>query len=506
MFVRKKPNKSGSVSIQIVDKSSGKYQVIKTIGSSSDQVEIEYLWQKAHALLPSLVGQTSLDFQTDRTKMLLMALSDIQTDQILVDGPEIVFGQILNDIGFDKIQDDLFRHMVITRLVYPGSKLKTIDYLYRFKGVQIDISKVYRFLDKLHGQHKEQIEQIAFEYTKRVLDGNVNMLFYDMTTLYFEASDEDDLRKTGFSKDGKSQQPQILLGLLVGEGGYPIGYEIFEGNTFEGHTLIPVLEHFQKKFNLSKPVIVADAGLLSNNNIEQLKAKGYHYILGARIKNESIAIKKKILEFHLADGQIKSIKKSDEERLIIGFSDKRAEKDLHNRQRGLKRLEKQLNAGRLTKSNINNKGYNKYLKLTGEIKIEIDYDKYTLDNQWDGLKGYLTNSNLTDEQVLNSYNNLWQIEKAFRISKTDLKVRPIYHRLRNRIEAHLSISFVAYTIYKEVERRLKLRKIPLSVKRVIELTLTMYKIIVKIPETNQKVTVPMKWTKEQMLVKKIILL
>jgi transposase len=372
--------------------------------------------------------------------------------------------------------------------------------------VQIDISKVYRFLDKLHGQHKEQIEQIAFEYTKRVLDGNVNMLFYDMTTLYFEASDEDDLRKTGFSKDGKSQQPQILLGLLVGEGGYPIGYEIFEGNTFEGHTLIPVLEHFQKKFNLSKPVIVADAGLLSNNNIEQLKAKGYHYILGARIKNESIAIKKKILEFHLADGQIKSIKKSDEERLIIGFSDKRAEKDLHNRQRGLKRLEKQLNAGRLTKSNINNKGYNKYLKLTGEIKIEIDYDKYTLDNQWDGLKGYLTNSNLTDEQVLNSYNNLWQIEKAFRISKTDLKVRPIYHRLRNRIEAHLSISFVAYTIYKEVERRLKLRKIPLSVKRVIELTLTMYKIIVKIPETNQKVTVPMKWTKEQMLVKKIILL
>lgn len=504
MFVREKKNKSGTISVQIIDKSSGNYRVAKTVGSSSDPEEIAYLRKKAYTIMPTLIGQISIDFWSDSTKEFVRNLKKVKTSQVQVEGPEKVFGKIFDDIGFGAIEQDLFRHLVITRLIAPGSKLKTVDYLERYKDISIDISKVYRFMDTLHRSLKEQVEQIAFDYTKSVLGGKISVVFYDMTTLYFESSDEDDLRITGFSKDGKPQNPQILLGLLVGSNGYPIGYEIFEGNKYEGHTLIPVLEHFQQRFNLSRPIVIADAGLLSTPNIKDLRSRQYEFILGARLKNERDEIKDQILSQPLADGEFTVIKIPDDLRLIVSYSEKRAKNDLKNRERGLKRLERNLNKGKLTKSHINNRGYNKYLRLEGDISITIDYDKFNSDSKWDGLKGYLTNTKLSAKDIIENYNQLWQIEKAFRISKTDLKIRPIYHRIGSRIEAHICIAFVAYTIYKEVEKRLAEKNIPLSPARVAELTKTMYTIKIKIPETDQWETIPFEWTEEQKLVGRIL--
>ena len=504
MFVRGKKNKSGTISVQIIDMSSKSYRVAKTVGSSSDPDEIAYLRKKAYTIIPTLIGQTSIDFWSDSTKEFVRNLKRVKTSQVQVEGPEKVFGKIFDDIGFGAIEQDLFRHLVITRLIAPGSKLKTVDYLKRYKGISIDISKVYRFMDTLHRSLKRQVEQIAFDYTKSVLAGKISVVFYDMTTLYFESSDEDDLRISGFSKDGKAQNPQILLGLLVASNGYPIGYEIFEGNKYEGHTLIPVLEHFQQRFNLSRPIVIADAGLLSTPNIKYLRSRQYEFILGARLKNESDEIKGQILSQPLADGEFTVIKIADDLRLVVSYSEKRAKNDLKNRERGLKRLERSLNKGKLTKSHINNRGYNKYLRLEGDISITIDYDKFNSDNKWDGLKGYLTNTKLSAKDIIENYNQLWQIEKAFRISKTDLKIRPIYHRIRSRIEAHICIAFVAYTIYKEVEKRLADRNIPLSPARVAELTKTMYTIKIRIPETDQWEIIPFEWTQEQKLVGRIL--
>ena len=157
-------------------------------------------------------------------------LTQLQNSQVRTAGPELIFGKIYDAIGFNAVQEDMFRHLVISRLAFPLSKLKTIDYLYRFQGVSLEISSIYRFLDKLNAKLKDQVERISFAHTLKVLQDKISIVFYDMTTLYFEASDEDDLRKTGFSKDGKHQNPQIFLGLLVGMGGYAIGYDIFEGN------------------------------------------------------------------------------------------------------------------------------------------------------------------------------------------------------------------------------------------------------------------------------------
>ena len=378
--------------------------------------------------------------------------------------------------------------MVISRLAFPLSKLKTIEYLYRYQGVSLDIDAVYRFLDKLNTKLKEQVEQIAFTHTKKVLEGNISVVFYDMTTLYFEASDEDDLRKTGFSKDGRHQNPQIFIGLLVGLGGYAIGYDIFEGNSYEGHTLIPFLDKMEQRFKLGKLVVIADSGLLSNGNITALEANGYEYILGARLKNESGRIKTEILQHVFSDGDTTSITKDEKTRLIVNYSSARASKDEYNRKRGLTRLEKQVRAGKLTKSNINNRGYNKYLKLSGEVSIEIDYEKYNQDKVWDGLKGYVTNTRLTDAAVMENYKNLWHIEKAFRMSKTDLRIRPIYHRLRNRIEAHLCIAFTAYCIYKELERVLYHEKSTLSLRKATELTHNMYQVKYTLPDSGHTKT------------------
>jgi transposase len=483
MFVRKKPNKSGVVSIQIIDKSSGKYVVRKTIGSSVEKIEIDFLVKKAKREILSLSKQSLLPF--DEAAELEFVDSFVNSiESFFLIGPELLLGRLFDEIGFNAIADELFRHLVITRLVYPVSKLKTADYLFKYKGKQISVYSIYRYLDRLHQNQIKQVKEISLQHTLDLFGHKISLVFYDVTTLYFEASDEDDLRKMGFSKDGKHQQPQILLGLLVSQGGYPLDYDIFEGNKYEGETLLPVLEHFEKKYSPEQLIVIADAGLLSHRNIALLKEKEYQYILGGRIKNETTVIKQQALDLKLTDNQSHVIEKEDA-RLIVSYKHSRALKDAHNRKRGLEKLEKSLASGKLNKKNINNKGYNKYLKLEGEVTIKIDYEKYDDDAKWDGLKAYLTNTQLPKEEVIEKYNQLWNIEQTFRISKSDLQMRPVYHRLRKRIEAHICISFAACKIYKELERQLKKRNSKLSSEKVIDILKTIYKVTIQTPYSNR---------------------
>ena len=488
MFIRKKRNASGSVSIQILEKVNRKNKLIQTVGSSKDSNEIEVLYQEALKLIPQLTKQPILNLfpNEDNENIVDSFVKNLTSNSIVCIGPELIIARLFEKIGFSTIVDDeLLKHLVVTRIINPGSKLKVIEYLKRYRNIDMDIMKIYRFMDKFHLKYKDEIEQVAFEHTKKVL-GAITVLFYDVTTLYFESEDEDDLRRIGFSKDGKFQSPQIMLGLLVGEQGYPIGYDIYEGNSYEGDTFIPILQKFENKFNLQKPIVIADSGLLSKNNIEQLKANNYQYILGARIKNETHVTKDKIHSLNLnIDNPISSVKKGDDA-LVLSYTQKRAKKDKHNREKGLKRLEKRVKGGKLTKDQINSRGYNKYLHLKNEIEVQIDYNKFEQDSLWDGLKGYITNTSLSPNDVIENYSNLWHIEKAFRISKTDLKIRPIHHYKRHRIEAHISISFIAYTIYKELERLLKIHTTDFSVLQAIEEIKTIYGLEYINPITKKK--------------------
>jgi len=476
MFVRKKKNKSGVISVQIINKSTGKYKMLKTIGSSSDPRVVEKLVEEGKLWIRKYIGQSEIDFSNEK-EFTEKVLENIE--QITVQGTSLLLGKIFDQVGFNTITDRLFKQLVIARLCFPASKLKTTDLLSKYQFLNIDVQQVYRYLDKLHSTQKEIVQDISYEHSLKILNNEISVVFYDVTTLYFEIDDEDDIRKTGFSKEGKHQNPQILLGLLVSINGYPMAYEIFEGNKYEGHTMLPVIDGFRQRYKIEKLVVIADSGLLSNANINELRDKGYEFILGARIKNESKQIKDKILTFDYINNDEQLIEKEDSFRLLVTYSEKRAKKDNHNRKKGLAKLEKKIKSGKLTKSNINNRGYNKYLKMEGEINVSVDMKKFKEDGKWDGLKGYITNTELKNKEIIENYANLWKIEKAFRISKHDLKIRPIYHRAKRRIEAHICISFAAYKIYKELERQLQIMEVGLSPEKAIEIAKTIYSIQIK---------------------------
>lgn len=499
MFVRKKKNKSGSTSIQIIEKNNGQNTLIKSMGYSKDQNEVEYLVNKAYLEIPKLRKQKCFDFGLPKEDAkFLHYLKNAGSFKVTVAGPDLVLGKIFDSIGFNEIQENLFKKLAISRIINPVSKLKTTEYWKNNNELDITSQTVYKFLDKLHVCYKEKIEQISYDYTKKILT-NITIVFYDMTTLYFEIKEEDELRKIGFSKDGKFQKPQIMLGLLVGENGYPIGYDIFEGNTFEGKTIIPVIEQFQDKYGFPKPIVVADSGLLSKKNIELLKEEDYQYILGARIKNVSEKTKEEIIKKtkNLQNGETVLINNNGD-KIIVSFSTNRAKKDAHNRDKGIKKLKQKIKTGKLTKDQINNRGYNKFLKIKNQVAVEMDEEKVKFDKKWDGLKGYITNTNLSNDEVIKNYKNLWKIEKAFRISKHDLKIRPIFHYKKERIEAHICLSFVAYTIYKELERLIEVNGSYLSVSHAIALLQNIYQITVILPESEKEKTFLAELTKDQL--------
>lgn len=256
----------------------------------------------------------------------------------------------------------------------------------------------------------------------------------------------------------------------------------------------PVINEFVRRYDLGGFIVVADSGLMNSANIAELEHEGYKYIIGARIKNEPEDIRRQILSLGKVSGRMHEIDKGRGRRLLIGYSDDRARKDAHNRDKGVKKLEKKFRTGQLTKENINRRGYNKFLDMTGNTRIEINRDRIIQDAQWDGLKGYLTNTDIPIDEVFTAYHNLWNVEKAFRIAKSKIEIRPMFHFTRRRIEAHICICFVALKVYKELERRLKAANIGMSVDKVLNMAKTVTTIIFRLPESGKTFakTMPMK--------------
>lgn len=495
--VRKKKNQSGSISVQIVDRTNRGYKVVETLGCSDDEIEIDKLHQKAILRINDLsqnLFSKSLD-ETSEKLLLKKLLSKLTTQDFIPIGDELIFGKIFNNIGCNNLfnnvksirkQEDknfLFKSLVISRLLYPGSKLELINYLSYFKNIDITSDKIYRFLDILYQDEiKSRIETCVFEHTKKIMNGEIILTFYDVTTLYFESESEDDLRRVGFSKEGKIARPQIQLGLFTTLEGYPLSFEVYEGNKYEGHTLIDVLKKFEDRFQLDKkPIVVADRGMLNNDNIAYLENNNYKYILAYKIKNISNDLKEKIKNLTFIDDNVthniefkKVIPFADEndkkqtinvnQRLVLSYSTQRAKKDKYNRTKAIQRLEDKIKSSKtITKKDLKLSYYAKYIDLddnNSKITFNINNQKIIEDEKLDGIKGFVTNDfTLTANEIIEHYNNQYEVERAFRISKTDLKIRPIYHRLETRIKAHILISFVSYAIYKEFERKLKINDV-----------------------------------------------
>lgn len=495
MYIRRKKYPSGNVGIIVVEKINGKMKELATIGIARSEDDVDALVK---------LGQEWMDRERQRRQPRLDLFGEerirceqelVNAEQLLnsitnitIDGADLILDRVFDNVGFNRIEDDIFRKLVKARLSYPSSKAATAEYLKNHFDEDVSLSKIYRYLDKLSDSQHRIVQDISVEHTRKILGGHIGELFYDVTTLYFEADYEDELRKTGFSKEGRHKNPQIILGLLVSLGGYPLAYCIHEGNKYEGHTMLPVVTEFVRKYSLEDFIVVADSGLMNGDNIADLEANGYKYIIGAKIKTESKRIKEWILNQPKNDCQMIECDKGDGRRLLVGYTADRARKDAYNREKGVRRLEKAYRRGTLTKENINKRGYNKFLTMEGDVKVSIDYDKLETDAKWDGLKGYLTNTDISASQVYAAYHNLWHVERAFRISKSKIEIRPMFHFTRRRIEAHICICFVALKVYKELERLLKQANINMSVDKVLALAQTIVTIQLTLPRNKQTIS------------------
>lgn len=473
----------------VVDKRGGKFKELHTVGVALSPEEVDELCENGKAWINNHLGIQELDFKgADRKTNELSAAEGFldNIDSVLLNGAKLIIDKVYDSIGFNKIGDEILRQLVVARMCQPMSKMATVEYLKSHFDEDVNLSKIYRYLDKLYNTQQEQVQRISVEHTFNVLGGRVEMLFYDVTSLYFESFIEDDLRGLGFSKDGKTSETQIILGLLVCENGYPLAYSIFNGAQYESYTMIPIIDDFKQRFGISDFVVVADSGFMIRRNIDLLRSGGYEFIVGGRIKKYGKEDTNWILSLSHEDGQFYERKLENGDRLIVTYSSKRAAKDAFNRNRGVERLRKDYASGRITKDKINKRGYSKFLKIDNDVSVSICEDKIKEDEQWDGLKGYVTNTTLSPSDVVSQYRGLRVVERAFRVSKGTIETRPIFHFTERRIEAHVCLCFVAFKVYKELERIVGMLNMQMSVDAVLNIAKTITTIRLRLP-LNEKV-------------------
>lgn len=451
MFIRKTKSRK-STCFQIGEKQSGRFVLRKHVGCASTPAGIEVLRLKAQQILYQLKYAGQLSLFKGGAVVPTAKLVDWR-----ITGFHQVFGAVYDRIGFP---NTLLRDLVVARIVYPRSKAATRRYLGRYLGITIKKNRLYRFLDALN---KDRLTGIAFDFVASRHPQGISVCFYDVTTLYFETTKEDDLRQKGFSKDHRMDMPQILVGLFVDSQGYPFDFDFYEGKAFEGHTFVKAMEVICRKYTFPTLTVVADAGMLSKDNLAYLDSAKINYIVGARLKNLSNALTERILDHSFQKQPIFQTVIGNQQ-LIVNYSTDRAKRNKNNRDRTITKLKQKLAAGKamVRKS--------KYLLTQGKNKIVgINDEQVASDQQFDGLKGYFVNKNNPSpaQDIISQYRQLWQVEKAFRMSKHDLREWPVFHYRPSRIKAHLTLCFVSLLVMRETEKQL--RTINYSLEQAIEL-------------------------------------
>ena len=360
-----------------------------------------------------------------------VSLSDLREEQRIIVGIGDVFGKLYRDLSFDtllqstkksKQWNSILKTCVLARLAHPSSKRETASFLEQDYGIKVPLEKIYRMMDHV-SSCEDEIKQRVSTSTLGLLGGKLNILFFDVTTLYFESTEQDELKSFVFSKDCKFKEVQVVLSLITTEHGLPVGYEVFPGKTFEGNTLIETLLRVKSLYKAEDITLVADRGMLSEKNLLLLEDQNIQYIVGAKLKSMGQETRENILEesgykADVVSGELHWLKEIEykKRRLIFSYSCRRAHKDFNDRKRLVERLMKKSTDGQLkVKDLIPNYGTKKYLKVEGG-RASIHEKKIWEDSQWDGLHGIISNSGKTKKELIEKYRGLWQIEESFRIN------------------------------------------------------------------------------------------
>jgi hypothetical protein len=457
--IRKTRTASGATAVQIIRYEQGKRIVVRHIGSAHTEDELTVLYREAELLREHLCIQPSLFSQEDLPTQL-MHTAHLRLHAVTHHFAYDALRRCSQQCGLGSLHS-LYQDLALMRIIEPASKLRTISLLHRYFDVSHAERTVYRLLPRLV-THQEAIENAAYQTACTHFGESYALVLYDVTTLYFESHEPDDeLRARGFSKDDKSKQPQVIVGLLVTSQGFPLMHEVYKGNMFEGHTMLSVVKAFQKRHVDTKPIIVADAAMLSCQNLQLLETEGYQYIVGARLANTTRSFIDTVTTALIREdgATVRLAYPGRTYEMICTYSEQRAKKDRREFEKQIARAYELIARQEPGKRA-------KFVKKSpnSEASFVLDEALKKKAERLLGIKGYCTNipeDLLSNEQITSYYHDLWRVEQVFRMSKTDLKTRPIFHYTQDAIKAHILLCFMALMIGKflEIKTGLSLQRI-----------------------------------------------
>lgn len=493
MFVRVKDKNNGKKSIQIVEahRSADKVSqhIVRHVGQAFSDREIEELKRLAESIIiemknnrqpvlpmfsPEEIYNSNCKECSDET----VKVKNLREEQRVIEGIADVFGELHHNLGFDELikgtkqnakWNGILKSCIMARLANPVSKRRTASLLEEDYGIKIPLDSIYKMMDHVFAR-EEEIKKHISQTTLNLFQQKVDVLLFDVTTLYFESVWANGVRDFGFSKDCKFKEVQVVLALVTTTEGLPISYEVFPGNMYEGHTLIEMVRKLKSDYKVEHILLVADRAMFNEDNLKAMDAESVEYIVAAKLKSFPKEMKKQIIEEN--ENSISDIGEETHliyeheyksRRLIVDYSTARAGKDAIDRQRLIDRLIKKVKNGKIKlKDIIPNHGTKKYLQIIGG-EATVNEAKIAEDSRWDGIHGVITNIRKKPaKDLLERYGDLWRIEESFRINKHDLKMRPIYHWTSRRIKAHIAICFIAYTLAKQATYRLGIQQTPMS--------------------------------------------
>lgn len=452
--IRTTKTKSGKVAVQVVHYSKRKVNVLKHIGSAKNEEETSILTAQAENWISAEIRKTGL-FAIGKdsyfSKYRYLGFTYAYAYEFLE--------KIYHKFNFQKHTSDLFKDLVVARILEPKSKRDSLEFLNTFLGITHSENVLYKTITKYDEAIKDNLEKEIVAIAKKEFGFDFSFVLYDVTTLYFESFKNDAFKRPGFSKDHKHNQPQIVIGLIVTQEGFPLSYEVFKGNTFEGSTFLPCILDFKKKHGIDHITVVADSAMISKQNVDKLLESGLNYIIASRLAN---------LKEHLINRIDEAIERTDGnairiDNLVVDYSSKRHRKDKAELDKQLEKAKLHLNTQTEKVSNINYLKNDKVVRYINQKLIDKNIKLL-------GLKGYATNLKNENKEIIRYYHNLVKIEHAFRIAKSDLEARPIYHHKEESIKNHMLICFMALSIslYLELKNKKTINSIVEELKNITD--------------------------------------
>lgn len=447
--------KKGAFAVQVIYFHKRKTIIAKHVGSSCDTSCIEALYNQAKNWIQNQKDMYGLFNQADDERLL---------EQFEYLGFQYFYAyefitRIFEKFNFHKHTHTYFKDLVFARIIEPQSKRSSVAFLQEFLGIHHSIDHIYHSLNKYQEKTKINLEKEVIRIAKQEFKFDFSFVLYDVTTLYFESFKDDEFKRAGFSKDNKSNQPQVVVGLMVTPEGFPLSYEVFKGNVFEGNTFLPILKAFKETHGAKEITVIADSAMFSKINLESLEQHNLNYIIGARLGSLKKEIQDNIHKQMKCEDHY-SIRIGD---LIVDYSSKRYIKDKKDLDKQIEKAKRYVNSESLQNPRI------KYLK-TENLKNTLNQDLIDKNTKLCGLKGYVTNLNRPNSEIIDYYHNLHRVEHAWRIAKSDLEARPIFHHKEESIRNHILICYLALTIsiYLELKNKQSIQEIVHLLKQVTD--------------------------------------